>query len=352
MKRPSSLPPEARRDIDVRERVARNDMAFGLTSIVRALRRGAKREYVELSQSWGGGVIQIAGPVIDDWDLGVLLVLETLALRNPQNKQLGKQVHNLLPQPKEGRLTEDNTASEHETITIRTSLADICNELEVGDDGPTRAAIRKSIRRLTSIVVEAEHGDRWALTHLIQGVVGKGRNSVEVTLSYRLTRAILGSGSYARIYLRSYRALPAGAPRVLYAWLCAWFAASYGERTILLGTLARHVYGEEGVDWKARDHRRAVRKALRVLPSGEFRAREGEGGLVTIERFRPSEAVFGPTLALGEPEASEEVLDDCGGANPCLVPRHPVFGPTPHSTGTLEISASADNTPERISPLH
>lgn len=61
-------------------------------------------------------------------------------------------------------------------------------------------------------------------TERAQIAAGKGRQGVSVTLSWRLTLAVLGRGIYGSMPLAERRGLSETA-RLVHAWLACWFGA-------------------------------------------------------------------------------------------------------------------------------
>ncbi len=261
---------QARREMDSRASIARQDMGFALASFVRPVVRG-KRMYVEgVKQAWMGGVLTISGPEIDAGDLGVLLTLLRLALQALPacDSKPGADVSGLLPDAEHRQGT--NRAGAHAVLTLKTTMASICRELgRDPEDGRAHAAVRASLRRLASIVVEGQTGGEWwAQTQLIRGSAGRGRGAVEVVLSYRLTWAVLGNGPYARIRMSTWRRLSPVA-QVLYHWLCSWRPGHGACPAIKVDTLAAHVWGGINNDL-ARRRRQQIRDALAEMPPDEW----------------------------------------------------------------------------------
>ncbi len=300
--------PAARRSMDARQGVARQDMALGLSPLVKPIIRG-KRVWLEgIKQSWNGGLLELAGPELDAGDLGVLLALLALALRNTGEQRLepGLAVQGMLP--KSGG--KPNSAGDKDVLPLQTTLAAICREIgRDTEDGRAHAAIRASIKRLQGVVIEARSGDAWASTHLIAGAAGRGKGAVSVALNYRLTRAVLGTASYGRIRMSVWRRLsPVG--QCLYHWLACW-RPGYGTcPPIWLDTLSRHVWGAEAAGATLRDRRRMLLAALSELPSDEWTV-QIHGKSARIER-KNIDAQVGPE-PLFLPTPGEE----------------PVFLPTP-----------------------
>lgn len=281
------LSPVARCELDARLGIARQDMAIGLAAFVTPRLTG-KRGFVEgVQQPWNGGLLVVSGPEIDAEDLGVLLALLAQGLRQhvvrPQPLWSGADANGLLP-PASERIGE-NVAEKLEVMELRTTLAALCREVgRDPDDGRAHAAIRASIRRLAAFVVEARDRDKWAVTHLICGAAGRGRGAVAVTLSYRLTRVLLGDGSYARIKMSVWSRL-APVAQVLLHWLSCWRPAIGGCPPIGIDTLCRHVWRDNANGAMQRRRRQQVRVALAQLArTGEWRIAE-RGGLAHIERI-------------------------------------------------------------------
>ncbi len=275
----SNLSLTARRAMDARAGIARQDMPLGLSGLVRPVVRLKKskdgkpgrRGYIEnLRQSWNGGEIILNGPEIDAQDLGVLLACAALALRDAERHADLKQsidIEGLLAAPPN---KQPNAAADKLTFTLETTLAAICREIgRDPEDGRAHQLIRDSLVRLSSIVVTAKSGERGAFTHLIAGGAWEGRNAVSVTLNYRLTRAMLGDGSFGRVRMQVFRNLsPVG--QVLYHWLACW-RPGYGTcPPIGLDVLARHVWGEDAKGATARERRQQLRRALAELPKDEW----------------------------------------------------------------------------------
>ncbi|MHB1537476.1 MAG: replication protein C, IncQ-type [Solirubrobacteraceae bacterium] len=272
------MSPAARIDRDRAECVARNDMALGLSSLFRAMPDGARRREVTLHQPWCGGEIVIQGVECNALDQAVLLALLMVAGQSD-------------PLPDPGAPSVDLMAAglavQREVVRVNTSTAVLMRAAGLDPDSHgSRHALRASLRRLSGIVIEGRRGDAWAMTHLIAGAAGRGRDAISVALNYRLTDALLGIGSYARVEMDSYLALETGVARLVYAWLCAWFAGAAGARRIGIDSLEVHVYGVATQSRQTRSKRRiALRAALAqidALPG--WRAAVDSAGMVTVTR--------------------------------------------------------------------
>lgn len=280
----ADLTQQARREMDARAGFARQDMAFGLATFVRPVVRG-KRMYIEgVRQEWMGGTLILSGPEIDAGDLGVLLALLRLALQSFPECDIkpGADVPGLLPDSQHQHREGANRAVMHQAVCVKTTMAAICRELgRSADDGRAHASVRASLRRLSAIVVDGRSGvdPDWAQTHLIHGSAGRGRGAVEVTLSYRLTWAVLGNGPYTRVSMYTWRRLSPVA-QVLYHWLCSWRPGAGTCPVIGIDTLTRHVWREVARGAKQRERRQQVRAALREIATAapdEWQVEDGSG---------------------------------------------------------------------------
>ena len=293
----SKANPAARRSMDARQGVARQDMALGLAPFVKPVIRG-KRGWIEgIKQSWNGGVLELAGPELDAGDLGVLLALLALALRaaagDEPHLESGHEIKGMLPESG----GKPNAAGDEDVLRLQATLAAICREVgRDPEDGRAHAAIRASIKRLQGVVIEARSGDAWASTNLVAGQAGRGKGAVSIALNYRLTRAVLGTASYGRIRMSVWRRLsPVG--QCLYHWLSCWRPGSGTCPAIGIDALARHVWADEKQGAAQRERRRLLRAAvaeLQAAGSGEWRIAE-QAGVMLIERQPDYEHVFSPT---------------------------------------------------------
>ncbi len=274
------MPMAARIDRDRARDVARTDMALGLTSLFRALPDGARRHEVTLQQPWCGGLIIIQGVECSATDQAVLFALLALAGQ-----------HDPLPEPAapaiDNGLMAAGAAVERGVMRFNTSSAALMREAGMDPNSHgSRATIRASIRRLAGIVIEGRHGNDWATTHLIAGAAGRGRDAISVVLSYRLSEALIGACSYARIEMSAYRALNSGVARIAYSWLCSWYAAATGTRQIGIDALELHAYGGVAAAKSTRSERRAALRAalgeIGTLPS--WAVTDGASGAITITR--------------------------------------------------------------------
>jgi hypothetical protein len=255
----------ASREIDARNDVARLDMAFGLASVARPRKTGAQpKAFAEtIKQTWVGGVIGIRGIALSDHDLGVLLALIILAEQQKPVVEQGVSIEGLLLPTK-----SENAATVADVVTVKTTHAKVAMTMGIKSKGScVNDAIWESLKNLATIVIDVKDNNRVALTHLIKQGQGTKDTALVVTLSYRITRAIFGDGSFAAVDMRIFAALPKGAARIMYVWLASWFGGASGTRHIKIDNLAVHVWGSDATAEEVREHRRTLSLALQKLNS-------------------------------------------------------------------------------------
>lgn len=246
--------------IDARDGVARYDMACGLASMARPLKKGAIRFEYKVKQTWVQADLAMSGLELSDYDLGVLLALIVVAERQKPELQLGSKINNLLP-----NIEEENLAEGLDVVTVNTNFSEIKKILGVtSGNGNTNDTIWESLKYLAMTIIDVKQGKQRAITHLIG--YGKGLDdSLSVCLSYRLTKALMGKGSYASIRMSTFNSLPKGTARILYVWLASWFAGSFGTRTVRINTLVENVWGkkiQKITQNEMKERRRTIRNAL------------------------------------------------------------------------------------------
>lgn len=236
----------ALRESEKKRQIARMDMPIGLMQLFSARKIPAnKRIYKELPpQAWNGGTIQINGPELDFFDQDVLFAILALAMQQI-DKNVSAEPGGLFPALKTGGVADNSN-----TVELQTSMSELIKMIGLSHGGNQEKEIRSSIKRLSSILVEAKSGQNWATSHLIAGVCGYGKSSIKIRLSWRLTRALLatgvrGGGSYIAISMHERQKLTPGIPRLIHALLCNYRTNGRHTDKIETETLRKKIYGEE-----------------------------------------------------------------------------------------------------------
>ena len=232
------------------EQVARCDMALGLLPLFCASACKGNRGILNLPlQKWKNGTIQITGPELDASDQDVLYAILAIAMQQYDEKDQP-------PITEQGSVCKEletkGSAETAVTVSVETGMDDIISMIGISKGGAQRKSIRESIKRLSMIIVEARDGENWAISHLISGAAGYGKNEISIRLNWRLTKALLatgvkGGGSYTAISMVDRRKLSRGVPRLVHSFLCAWYGQP-GNHTKLISkrAMAQHVYGPPG----------------------------------------------------------------------------------------------------------
>jgi len=257
----------AKREAERADDVARNDMALGLMSLFRAGVRAGRRQEItvnqELEQNFAGVKIRVRGVELDCFDQDVLLGILALGLQK-HDHDAATTPGNTMPQ-----LKAEGEALASETIDICTSMGELLKMVGKARGGAQVEATRISIERLSMIVVTAIKGNRRGSQHLIFGSIESG-DDIKIRLNWRLTAALLATGqkyggSYASISMTERRALPAGVPRLVHAFLCAWRPVG-GTGRISRVKIIDHIYGPPSKDRKTQWRRNvAVGEALELI---------------------------------------------------------------------------------------
>ncbi len=259
-------------------------MAIGLSGLFHVTGKQRDRKEVTLEQAWNGGKVIIQGVECDEGDLGVLLAILSLAMKNDE--------YVLLPgnQAPPGLITDrrpQNLALTNDVLVLKTTKAEICRAVGVEAAGNQWVSVDKSLRRLMTIVVEGRADKQHVKTHLIHDEWGED-GGLNIHISARLTKAVMGEGSYAAVSMRTYRKLRSAPAKILYGWLSAWFGGvKAGERSISFEKIERHVYGGLANEKSTRSRRKkAISEAIaEVNESGAFSiALAGNSGHATISR--------------------------------------------------------------------
>lgn len=284
----------AAREIDARNEIARQDLATAnaLADLVTPRVSGRRRAYIETACVWRGVRIEIRGPEIDPTDLGVLLALLALAIRDVRDIAPGVSRGELIPADRR----DENSVAPLDSLNVQTTVAEIARMIGRDPrDGRARAAIRAAVSRLASVVMTPIADEDWGVTHLIRGAVARG-GAVTASLNYRATKVIVGGGQWTPIDMARWRSARGDVERLLLHRIAALTTGRLV--TAHLDTLAAKCWTTEPRHaHERRDRRGLVRAAIesgRVLPA-DIRAVIGAAGLVTFTREGAVENTQGKT---------------------------------------------------------
>lgn len=270
----------AAREIDAREEVARQDLATAMADIFTP-RAKRQRLWIETEVVYRGVRVRIAAPELDASDLGVLLALHAIAAGDVGDVARCAARGALIPADRR----DENACGDLDSVRVNTSISEIARMIgRDARDGRAARAIRASLTRLMGVVITATNGDEWAITHLIDGAAARG-GGVAVSLNYRATKAVTGTGQWAAVEMSRWRAASGDVERVLLHRIAALTTGRLV--TVHLDTLASKCWTTKPKNDLARRQRRAlIRKAIEsgnAIPTG-IAVSIDVAGLVTFSR--------------------------------------------------------------------
>lgn len=320
--------------IDSRNEVARHELACAFLKIFVPRVRG-RRFIVETATEWAGVKLNVKAPVLDAFDLGVLLSIYAIAQRQVYGRNLapGKERPGLIDEQHKGN---GNGLAGEASLSVETSIGEIA--LMIGRDrrdGRAAKNIRAALERLAMIVLTAAQGESWGITHLLHAAAAKG-GAVTIALDHRATKALIGDGQWAAISMKQWRECSGDVERVLLHRLAALTTGR--PVAVKLDTLADACWADRAKDdhalrWRRQQVRDSI-KAGRAVPAG-FKASINAGGRVSFKRLAQIE----PT----EPESGCVFLTARTRVLDCA--------PNPLNVGAEPVPEDFPNAPEPL-PLH
>jgi len=273
----------AARAMDARAEVARHDLCWAQARLCSPRIRGRRRIYVEIVAQYNGVTIEIRGPELDAFDVGVLLAVYAIAAQDVSDRASCEERGMLAVDP--AHAGQPNAAACMDSLRVQTTIAAIAEKVgRDSRDGDARKRIRQSISRLMSFTVAGTNGDTWGATHLIQRA-GDTHGEITIDLDYRASLAVMGEGQWAAVSMRQWRECSSPLERVLLHRIAVLTTGR--PVTVGLDVLARGCWADEARDDHDRRWRRQqVRDALaagRALPSG-ITAETDARGVVTFRR--------------------------------------------------------------------
>lgn len=201
--------------------LARHDPAICLASgLFRSLPRGTahRARRAEVVYEREGSILRFVLPfLLGADDLRLLQVLVSMAGQ-------GRTTLPRDPETDTGRALQNALASQRDedALVVRTRLASVLRALDREDCRDARAAVRRSLVRLASVLVIVTRGSRDASAHLLSHAVDAETGQLMVALDPRVTAAALGERQYAYIDLDEVRTLKGDLAVILHQRLCAW----------------------------------------------------------------------------------------------------------------------------------
>ena len=263
---------------------ARLDPAICLApGIFRSLPRGKahRSRRAEVVYERDGSTLRFVLPfLLGAEDLRLLQVLVSIAGQ-------GRTTLPRDPQTDTGQALKIGLAAERDedALVVRTRLATVLRALDREDCQDARAAVRRSLVRLASVVVIVTRGSRDASAHLLSHAIDAETGELLAALDPRVTATALGAEQYAYIDLDEVRALRGDLAVILHQRLCAWIDPGR-TRLVRQKTVIQYAFPEAAKTASARAKRaRRVQAAMTCLADVGWTVEEHRG-MYTVGRPR------------------------------------------------------------------
>lgn len=156
-------------------------------------------------------------------------------------------------------------AENQDGLIVRERMTKLLAEIGMGDSGENIKTLKASLLRMSNVTVLATKGTRQASFHMLSFDFDQADGRLFVALNPRITEAVLGHRSHARIELAEVRQLKSDPARLMHQRLCGWIDPGKARR-VELGTLCEYVWpGATDNANTMKSRRQAIRRALAEL---------------------------------------------------------------------------------------
>jgi hypothetical protein len=174
-------------------------------------------------------------------------------------------------------------ATSQNALVVSGTIYRFLAEIGMTDSGKNIKAFRASLLRMSNVTVLITTGSREASFHLLSYAFDQVTGRLDAALNPRLTSAVLGIKSYARIDMNEVRSLNGEPIRLIHQRLCGWIDPGKKGRTSL-DTLCKYVWPDAVTQETAKKHRQRVRKALKDLVDLNWQFHEYAKGKFEVRR--------------------------------------------------------------------
>ena len=245
---------------------ARHDPAHCLTpGLFRSLKRGERKKLkLDVTHKYGDDSLRFTGfEPLDRADMRLLQGIVAMAgpagiILSPEPKtEIGQQLRLLLdPQ---------FDAAEKDARVVKATTSHLLKEIGMTDGGDNIKAILASLHRMANVTVLVQRGGRQAVFHLLSYAFDQDDGRLLVALNPRVTEAILGERSHARISMPEVRALQSDPAAFMHQHLSGWIDPGK-TREVGMDTLCSYVwFGKTENANTLKTRYQAVRKGLAEL---------------------------------------------------------------------------------------
>lgn len=245
---------------------ARHDPAHVLApGLFRSLKRGErKKQKLDITYSYGEGE---SARFIGFEPLGVddMRILQGLvALAGPGGLILTADPKSDMARQLRMFLDTKFDAESQDGVVVRARMTKLLAEIGLTDTGDNIKSLRASLLRMSNVTVLVTKGTRQASFHLLSYDFDEADGRLFVALNPRITEAVLGRRSYARIELSEVRQLGTDPARLVHQRLCGWIDPGKSGRAEL-DTLCGYVWPDPANMEAMKKRRQAIRRALTEL---------------------------------------------------------------------------------------
>lgn len=263
----------------------RHDPAHCLTpGLFRSLKRGErKKAKLDVTYRYGEGEqVRFIGfePLGAD-DMRLLQGL--IALAGPKGIILTPTPTAEIPKQLRLFLNPKFDAAQQDALVVRENMTKLLTEIGLTDGGKNIRSLKASLLRMSNVTVVVSKGRQQASFHLMSYAFDESDGRLFVCLNPRITEAVLGGRSHARIVMEEVRKLTTDPARLIHQRLCGWIDPSKSGR-VELSTLCEYVWPDKAKPQATRKRKRTTRKALDELTTIGWTVHEYAKGKYEITR--------------------------------------------------------------------
>lgn len=245
---------------------ARHDPAHCLApGLFRSLKRGErKRSKLDVTYTFGEGeTMRFVGfePLGAD---DMRLLQGIVALSGPNGLLLTPEPSTAIGKQLRLFLEPHFEAVEQDALVVRENLSKLLTETGMTDSGDNIKALKASLLRMSNVTILVTKGKQQAAFHLMSHAFDEEDGRLWIALNPRITEAILGRRSFARINMDEVRSLQTDPARLIHQRLCGWIDPDKTGR-IELDTLCNYIWPDETSMETMKKRRQKARKALAEL---------------------------------------------------------------------------------------
>lgn len=195
-------------------------------------------------------------------DLRVLQGL--VALSGPTGQVLPPDPDGDMPKKLRELLDTKEQGIYQNALAINSSFRRILDEIGLTPCGENISAIKKCLIRMSNVTVIIKNKSHLESYHLMSFAIDERTQNFHVALNPRLTQAVLGHRTHARLDMDEIREIKSDVARLVHQRLCGWVWPGKTVK-VELDTLCNYAWPEEANPETQRKRKQYVKKALLEL---------------------------------------------------------------------------------------